>query len=216
MKSWSPSVPCGLALVLLAGCSDHAKTVVGVERQETSPPSGFASYQVAFEAHASGGLATLDDLFLSAAELEPWFAGMYIADGHLTLVATDLDVADRSAFSLAVGLLEAAGKRRLARDISEITLVRGQFSFRDLWNWRMVLSPRLQELGVRFVDIDEVNNVLDLRVALAAQIRDLEEWIAKNDVPPAAVRVSQFHQPQPSHYDYGERRCANPFGPDNL
>jgi len=216
MKSLSLSVSCGLALVLLAGCSDDAKTVVGVERQETFSPSGFASYDVAFRAQAPGGLATIDDLFLSATEFEPWFGGMYIADGQLRLVTTDLDVTGSSAFSLAVGLLETAGKRALARDIPEITLVRGHFSFRDLWNWRVVLSPRFQELGVRFLDIDEVNNVLDLRVASAEQIRGLEDWISENDVPAAAVRISQFHQPQLSHYDFGGDSVVVRWGPNDF
>lgn len=183
------------AALLFSGC---------VERPTESPRTeafpGPAAFEAAIRANLPSGPLDHNRLFRAAADLEPWFGGLYVEDGGLRVLATDLAVAGSRVAQVTEGLLQAAGRSDLAIRAGAVQLVEARYSFRQLYEWRSLLLPEVHRFGVHRVVIDERMNRIDLRTESAADAEALSQWAEGQGVPPSGLAVRAAAR---AEFDYG-------------
>ncbi|MFL6196176.1 MAG: hypothetical protein ACJ75H_18495 [Thermoanaerobaculia bacterium] len=122
-----------------------------------------------------------DDEMVEMNRAIPGFGGLfYDADGYPNVYLTDPEA------KVAVGQLKSLG---------DVRILRGDFEFARLVEWRKSLRPALGQPGVVFLDVDEARNRVVIgvdatRKALIDRAR-LEKAVADRGIPGEAVVIQE-------------------------
>ena len=135
---------------------------------------------------------TLDQKFRKVAVFAPQFGGLYLDDGVLNIVVTDVspDVAQQAE--------DAAN--HIFGDRFEgipVQIIQGRYSFEQLFQWRMAARDILFLPMVHTVDVDEMKNqvVVGLEdLADAAAVHAELVTFYGEEIPADAVRYEQVEQ----------------------
>jgi hypothetical protein len=151
---------------------------------------------------------TIDDEFSDIATVVPGFGGAFVVNGevHAYLVDTLRGKELRSvlASSRVLALAHHSG--------SQIKIHKGQFDFRDLVKWELQAQNLLASVpGVVWFDANEATNQVEVGVANAESMSDVESGIRLLGIPQAAIRVEMTQMPL-VHTDFLSTNGLRPFG----
>ena len=170
---------------------------------------------------------TLDSEFLNIAEREPDFAGMYYNnDGRLVVAMAAAEGLSTQALELQRETVSTAIKGVFGEDVfyeeaseaqldalaegnlslqsmaapnKDLTLVRVNYSFKQLSDWRTQVDGLVWNLtGVSYLDTDEVDNKVTVGVEDEASARNVRAELMKLGIPADALNVEVV----PSFSDY--------------
>ena len=132
-------------------------------------------------------LVTLDDQFAHIARRVPEFGGLFVHDGAVQVVLTQLD--DNVLHRARLAIAKEFGKHRF--DGLDFRAHPGRYTFLQLLAWRDHVIPFLEGGLVTSVDADEARNVLTVGVADEKARRTVDKTLRNRGVPKGAVRFVQ-------------------------
>jgi hypothetical protein len=141
-----------------------------------------------------------DVVFRSAAELEPWFGGLYLEGSEILVLSTDPEVAPERVTALLEGIFRIAGRPGLVERAPSARVVEAAWSFAELASWLDLLRPGLHGFGISASDINERANRIELEVAESSGVAELADWAVGLGVPVDAVRVLQMKPGRFTHH----------------
>jgi len=152
---------------------------------------------------ATGLIPTYDDLMAEIGRVAPGFAGLYYdSDGRLMLQTTDLAESDavRNAVLDRLDLIDPIAPR----DNLQTTLV--DYDFLTLFDWHQAaLSVMGQHREMHFLDIDELQNRIAIRITTEQARGAIEAALVDAGVPLEAVVISVRDMAVAAHHDVKAR-----------
>ena len=189
--------------ITVVGCSDSGNGELSGPSNE--PGAEYAISDLRLQEKLGDKPPMHNDLFRAAAELEPWFGGLHIADGVLQISTTDPGVDVSRSRATALIVLQAAGRRNAANLVETARLRPVRFSFANLFDFYSTLLPDLHKFGVTQIDLDEAANRISVGVATEQHQRDLLQHLEGLSVPAEAVEVMELSAPE-ANYTWGGKR----------
>lgn len=196
-------IPLGILVFTVSACSDDVVPATDPGPSRLAPRAAFRSsvdVEMAIRASIARERHDHDVIFRSAAELEPWFSGLYLAGREIVVLSTDLEVPQERVTALLEGIFRVAQRPGLVERASSARVVEASWSFADLALWLDALRPGLHEFGVGASDIDERENQIGLWVAETSRVKELAEWAVARGVPVGAVRVLEMEPGRLTHH----------------
>lgn len=202
LRQW---ITLGLLVFTASGCAD----IIPVT-DLTDPGAGISvvradlrssvDVEVAIRASIARKRHDHDVIFQSAAELEPWFAGLYLAGSDIMVLSTDLEVPQERVTALLEGIFKVAQRPGLVERVPLARIVGASWSFAELASWLDLLRPDLHKFGVGAIDIDERANQIGLWVDETSRVTELTDWAVAQGVPVGAVKVLPLEPGRFTHH----------------
>ena len=186
-------------LVLLGACAD----------QPTGTPTAAPSAPAVTAAPppAPRGLVTFDDKLAAIARADSTFGGLYIDQGKLAVVSTDLS---RGASAMRRAIATAFPSGRLST--LPIVLRHGRYSFATLHQWASLIPPLFVTVDELVgYSIDERGNRLSINIEAEAGRTRVESELVRLGIPPNAFQISIMERPVAASHTLQDR-VRNVYG----
>ena len=146
-----------------------------------------------------GPILTLDEQLVTVGKLLPGFGGMFFDDNgdlNVYMVQPDEELAapDREArrARIEAALTAVFGKDLLVQGRPpRLKIIKGTYDIAQLAAWRLAADKALEVPGTVFTDLDERHNRLRIGVESGVFRKQVEDILAKQGVPPAAVIIEE-------------------------
>lgn len=136
------------------------------------PPSSFCSGAIG------------DEVFACIAEQEPAFAGVYVSDGRLVVMLTDVGRLDST-----LGVLAAVYGASRFQPFLPARAEEASFGWTALFGWRVAAAGAFNFRTVLSLDIDEVTNRLVVGTSDKSEVSAIADWLAAQDIPREATDI---------------------------
>jgi hypothetical protein len=144
-------------------------------------------------------VVTFDDYLDSVALQEPAFAGMYIENGTLIVMLTDLS---RPAESVRAAITRVFSSTRLS--VLPIQARQATYSWTQLYTWGKALKLAFTVPNVWVTDLDEVQNRLSIGISNNAAKAPVLAVLTKAGIPSDAI-VFKMRHPAVANFSLTDR-----------